>query len=133
LENHPESFSLAFLNSARWGALLYSCLDMFPIPERNTPPKTLESWKQIAAYLNRSERTVRRWEASEGLPVHRRGHQKYDTVFAYKHEVEAWTRRRTRFGSQDLLALLRREAARQESEEAHAKLPGNQSKHCCPR
>ena len=34
--------------------------------ERNTPQKTLESWKQIAAYLDRSERTVRRWEASEG-------------------------------------------------------------------
>jgi hypothetical protein len=42
------------------------------MPERNTPRKTLESWKQIAAYLDRSERTVRRWEASEGLPVHRR-------------------------------------------------------------
>src|SRR5580693_3138152 len=68
---------------------------------RNAPQKTLESWKQIAAYLERSERTVRRWEASEGLPVHRRGHQKYDTVFAYKHEIEAWARRRTRFGSQD--------------------------------
>ena len=71
------------------------------MPERNTPQKTLESWKQIAAYLERSERTVRRWEASECLPVHRRGHQKYDTVFAYKHEIEAWARRRTRFGSQD--------------------------------
>jgi hypothetical protein len=71
------------------------------MPERNTPQKTLESWKQIAAYLDRSERTVRRWEASEDLPVHRREHQKYDTVYAYKHEIEAWTRRRTRFGSQD--------------------------------
>ena len=27
---------------------------------QNTPQKTLESWKQIAAYLDRSERTVRR-------------------------------------------------------------------------
>ena len=62
---------------------------------RNTPHKTLESWKQIAAYLDRSERTVRRWEASEGLPIHRRGHEKQDTVFAYRHEIEAWTRSRT--------------------------------------
>ena len=54
------------------------------MPERNTPQKTLESWKQIAAYLDRSERTVRRWEASEGLPVHRREHEKQDTVFAYQ-------------------------------------------------
>jgi len=69
--------------------------------EQNTPQRTLESWKQIAAYLERSERTVRRWESSEGLPVHRRQHQKYDTVYAYKHEIEAWSRRRTRFGGQD--------------------------------
>src|ERR1700686_2460234 len=71
------------------------------MPERNTPQKTLQSWKQIAASRARSDPTVRRWEGSEGLPVHRRGHQKYDTVFAYKHEIEAWARRRTRFGSQD--------------------------------
>jgi hypothetical protein len=67
------------------------------MPERNTPQKTLECWKQIAAFLERSERTVRRWEANEGLPVHRRGHQKHDSVFAYKHEIEAWARRRTRY------------------------------------
>ena len=67
------------------------------MPERNIPQKTLESWKQIAAYLDRSERTVRRWEAIEGLPVHRREHEKQDTVFAFRHEIEAWSRRRTRF------------------------------------
>jgi hypothetical protein len=66
------------------------------MPERNTPQKTLESWKQIAAYLDRSERTVRRWEVTEGLPVHRREHEKQDTVFAYKHELEAWSRLRTK-------------------------------------
>jgi Putative lumazine-binding len=66
------------------------------MPERNTPQRTLESWKQIAAYLDRSERTVRRWEASEGLPVHRREHEKQDTVFGYRHEIEAWSRLRTR-------------------------------------
>jgi hypothetical protein len=71
------------------------------MPERNTPQKTLESWKQIAACLDRSERTVWRLEASEGLPVHRRGHKAYDTVFAYKHEIEVWARRRTRFRSED--------------------------------
>ncbi len=66
------------------------------MPQPNTPQKTLESWKQIAGYLDRSERTVRRWEASEGLPVHRREHEKQDTVFAYRHEIEAWSRLRTR-------------------------------------
>ena len=66
------------------------------MPERNTSQKTLESWKQIAAYLDRSERTVRRWEANEGLPVHRREHEKQDTVFAFRHELEAWSRLRTK-------------------------------------
>jgi hypothetical protein len=66
------------------------------MPQRNTPQKTLESWKQIAAYLDRSERTVRRWETHEGLPVHRREHEKQDTVFAYRHELEAWSRLRTK-------------------------------------
>jgi Putative lumazine-binding len=59
------------------------------------PGETLESWKQIAAHLNRSERTVRRWEAAEGLPVRRREHQKQDTVFAYSHEIDEWSRRRS--------------------------------------
>jgi hypothetical protein len=66
------------------------------MPQRNTPQKKLESWKQIAAYLHRSERTVRRWEAQEGLPVHRREHEKQDTVFAYRHELETWSRLRTK-------------------------------------
>jgi hypothetical protein len=66
------------------------------MPERNTPQKTLECWKQIAAYLDRSERTVRRWEANQGLPVHRLEHERQDTVFAYKHEIEAWSRLRTK-------------------------------------
>ncbi len=63
--------------------------------QSNTPQKTLEAWKQIAAFLDRSERTVRRWEATEGLPVHRREHQRQDTVYAYAHELDAWSRGRT--------------------------------------
>jgi len=42
----------------------------------------LDSWKEIAAFLNRGVRTVQRWEASEGLPVHRHQHQKLGSVFA---------------------------------------------------
>src|ERR1051326_7684702 len=76
-------------------AVVYSSTKSRPVV-RNTPQKTLESWKQIAAYLDRSERTVRRWEVTERLPVHRREHEKQDTVFAYRHEIEAWSRLRTR-------------------------------------
>jgi hypothetical protein len=75
------------------------------MPERNTPQRTLESWKQIAAYLDRSERTVRRWEASEGLPVHRHQHERQDTVFAYRHELAAWSRLRTKAPEENLIAV----------------------------
>jgi len=52
----------------------------------------LASWKEIAAYLKCSERTVRRWE-SEGLPVHRHSHKKKAVVYAYKSEIETWWER----------------------------------------
>ncbi|NIV36182.1 MAG: tetratricopeptide repeat protein [Anaerolineae bacterium] len=50
----------------------------------------LESWKEIASYLNRTVRTVRRWEKQEGLPVHRHLHKKLGTVYAYKAEIDTW-------------------------------------------
>ncbi len=54
----------------------------------------LHSWKEIAAHLRHSIRTVQRWERTEGLPVHRHGHQKRDAVYAYRSEVDTWWRRR---------------------------------------
>jgi len=53
-------------------------------------PDRLDSWKEIAAYLNRSERTVRRWEDNEELPVHRLQHDKRGSVYAYTRELDAW-------------------------------------------
>jgi Tol biopolymer transport system component len=50
----------------------------------------LESWKQIAAYLNKSERTVRRWHETEGLPVHKHQHQQKGSVWAYPDELQQW-------------------------------------------
>jgi TolB-like protein len=50
----------------------------------------LESWKEIAAYLQRSVRTARRWEAEEGLPVHRHMHRRLGSVYAFKSELDAW-------------------------------------------
>jgi tetratricopeptide (TPR) repeat protein len=53
-------------------------------------PDRLDSWKEIAAYLNRSERTVRRWEDKESLPVHRLQHDKRGSIYAYTRELDAW-------------------------------------------
>jgi len=50
----------------------------------------LDSWKEIAAFLRRGVRTVQRWEATEGLPVHRHQHAKLGSVYALKSEVAAW-------------------------------------------
>lgn len=50
----------------------------------------LNSWKEIAAYLDTSVRTVQRWEQTEGLPVHRHEHASIATVYAYTSEVDAW-------------------------------------------
>ena len=50
----------------------------------------LDSWKAIAAFLDRDIRTVQRWEKTEGLPVHRHQHDKQGSVFAFRAELHAW-------------------------------------------
>ena len=55
----------------------------------------LDSWKEIAVYLNRSVRTLHRWEKDEGLPVHRHQHKELGSVFAYKSELDAWVSARS--------------------------------------
>src|SRR5262245_49997939 len=60
------------------------------VPATAEPGDRLASWKEIAAYLNRGVTTVQRWEREEGLPVYRHQHDSLGSVFAYKHELEAW-------------------------------------------
>ncbi len=62
--------------------------------ENVAPEETLTSWKEIASYLGRSVRTVRRWESTEGLPIRRHLHQKASTVFALRSEIDDWQQRR---------------------------------------
>ncbi|MDI4235696.1 hypothetical protein OZ411_23085 [Bradyrhizobium sp. Arg237L] len=52
--------------------------------------RRLESWKEIASFFNRDERTVRRWERLRGLPVHRIPGGERNLVFAYQEELERW-------------------------------------------
>jgi hypothetical protein len=54
------------------------------------PGNQLRSWKDIAAFLDVHERTVRRWERTRQLPVHRVGGRERDAVFANVEELEAW-------------------------------------------
>jgi hypothetical protein len=63
--------------------------------QKASAQRRLESWKEIAAYLKRSVRTVRRWERLEGLPVYRHDHSKQATVYSYAPELDAWLTSRT--------------------------------------
>jgi Tol biopolymer transport system component len=54
----------------------------------------LDSWKEIAAHLNRDVTTVQRWEKREGMPVHRHQHDRMGSVYASRSELDAWTRSR---------------------------------------
>jgi Tol biopolymer transport system component len=54
----------------------------------------LDSWKEIAAYLNRDVTTVQRWEKREGMPVHRHQHDRIGSVHAVRAELDAWARSR---------------------------------------
>jgi hypothetical protein len=59
---------------------------------------TLDSWKEIARYLNRNVRTVQRWEAFESMPVHRHFHAKSGSVHAFRSELDAWRKQRSYCG-----------------------------------
>jgi Tol biopolymer transport system component len=69
-------------------------------PSSGTPPSVsptedrLDSWKEIAAYLNRDVTTVQRWEKREGMPVHRHLHDRMGSVFASRAELDIWARGR---------------------------------------
>ncbi len=66
--------------------------------DASSPVKPLEdrldSWKEIATYLNRDVTTVQRWEKREGMPVHRHLHDRIGSVYASRTELDAWVRGR---------------------------------------
>jgi Tol biopolymer transport system component len=64
-----------------------------PPPER-PPEDRLDSWKEIASYLNRDVTTVQRWEKREAMPIHRHLHDKMGSVYASRAELDAWARGR---------------------------------------
>jgi len=59
-----------------------------------TPPENrLDSWKEIASYLDRDV-TMQRWEKREGMPVHRHLHDKASSFYAFPAELDAWQQNR---------------------------------------
>jgi hypothetical protein len=53
-------------------------------------PQMLNSWKEIASFLDRGVRTVQRWEQELQLPVHRIGKGKRSPVYALVPELKFW-------------------------------------------
>jgi tetratricopeptide (TPR) repeat protein len=51
--------------------------------------RRLNGWKEIGAYFQKNERTVKRWE-QRGLPIHRLPGGANTAVFAFADELEVW-------------------------------------------
>ena len=58
----------------------------------------LVGWKRISNQLGCSERTARRWEREEQLPVHRQQHNTQSTVYARINELDGWLTSRSAGG-----------------------------------
>src|SRR6187401_1810050 len=65
------------------------------------PEGRLDSWKEIATYLNRDVTTVQRWEKREAMPVHRHQHDRMGSVYAFRTELDAWVRSRNLRSAQE--------------------------------
>lgn len=63
-------------------------------PSEISSERRLDSWKEIALYLQRDVTTVQRWEKQEGMPVHRHLHHKRGSVYALSSELDAWRQSR---------------------------------------
>jgi tetratricopeptide (TPR) repeat protein len=60
-----------------------------------SPPKApartrLNSWKEIADYLSKGERTAKRWENERSLPVHHVPGGGHGSVYAFIAELDKW-------------------------------------------
>ncbi len=54
----------------------------------------LDGWEEIASFLGRGVRTVRRWEKEAALPVRRLFKQRRSRVHAYPKELALWVKKR---------------------------------------
>jgi tetratricopeptide (TPR) repeat protein len=52
--------------------------------------RRLDTWKEIGAFFGRDERTVKRWEVTRGLPVHRVPGAGRANVYANTGELAEW-------------------------------------------
>src|SRR5271156_1497263 len=63
---------------------------MSPSDSTPGPSRRLDTWKEIGAFFGRDERTVKRWEITRGLPVHRVPGAGRANVYANTDELVEW-------------------------------------------
>ncbi|MEL7296667.1 MAG: tetratricopeptide repeat protein [Pseudomonadota bacterium] len=71
------------------------CAAKMEASDSQSAESRLVGWKRIAKYLGCSERSARRWEREESLPIHRQQHQSRSTVYALPAELDAWLNARS--------------------------------------
>lgn len=69
----------------------------------NSPPSKdearLDGWEEIASFLGRGIRTVRRWEKDTALPVRRLFKERRSRVHAYRNELAQWVKKQEDYPS----------------------------------
>jgi len=64
--------------------------DLSETSDRVDAARRLVGWKEIASYLGKADRTVKRWGSERGLPVHRVPGTAKTSVYAYPAELDQW-------------------------------------------
>jgi tetratricopeptide (TPR) repeat protein len=62
------------------------------MPAERAQKTRLTTWKEVAAFFGKTERTVMRWEAERGLPVRRLPGETRSSIYAEVAELESWLR-----------------------------------------
>ena len=68
----------------------FSDPDLQESSEKVDAAPRLVGWKDIASYLGKADRTVKRWGSERGLPVHRVPGTAKTSVYAYPAELDQW-------------------------------------------
>jgi hypothetical protein len=61
-----------------------------PVPFSRPDGERLDSWKEIAAFVKRDERTAMRWAKEQGMPVRRAPGSRRARVYASRAELTRW-------------------------------------------
>jgi tetratricopeptide (TPR) repeat protein len=86
---YPEAYTWP-ISASKASDIAGQSVTMHVIREGPLGSRRLDSWKEIAAFFGRDERTVKRWEKEKGLPVHRLPENTGARVFAFTDELTQW-------------------------------------------